>query len=61
MEEVFVECNAVSRNEVLRACRGKAFRLWNSSSVQAEYRESYNISFFYFPQKNYGGTSLGKN
>jgi hypothetical protein len=60
MEEIFVENNTVSRNKVLQARKGKACMLWNSSSVWTECRESCNIKFFDFPQKNYDNISLGK-
>ena len=55
-----MENNTVSRNEVLQARNGKACMLSNSSSVQTEYRESCNIKFCDFPQKNYSNISLGK-
>jgi len=51
MEEIFVENNSVSGNEVLQARKGKACMLWNSSFVRTGCRESCNIKFFDFPQK----------
>jgi len=60
MEEIFVENNTVSRNEVLQARKGKACMLRNSSSVQRECRDSCGIKFFDFPQKIYDNILLGK-
>jgi hypothetical protein len=60
MEEIFVENNTVSGNEVLQARKEKACMLRNSSSVQTECRERCDIKFFDFSQKIYGNILLGK-
>jgi hypothetical protein len=51
MEEIFVENNTVSRNEVLQARKGKACMSWDSAYVWTECRESCIIKFLDLPLK----------